>query len=122
MINSATVEHYVNTIWCVAASQYVHEFMIGYTSRSGAERRREYRNAHEYQYLIVIADQLTQPDAMNLEKRLQEAIKVDGRAVLYRKYCPWRREQRYFPSHGPSHAEPFSKTHSVYMAWWEDVS
>lgn len=122
MITPAMVQHYLDTVWCIAESKYVAEYMIGYTSRAGYKRLAEHRRAYGYQYLVVLANGLTQADAVQLEGALQLAIKADRRRGLYRKYEPHRRDLRHFPSHGPNHSAPDELVHTVYMVWWDAYS
>ncbi|MGN6307303.1 MAG: hypothetical protein ACTHNH_21000 [Mesorhizobium sp.] len=79
----------------------------------------EYKFLHGYQHLVVLADKMTRADAHNLEEYLQTAIKNDRRHVLYRKYNADRRDGRYFRSAGQATSDPASKSHSVYLAFWE---
>ncbi|GEC31688.1 hypothetical protein [Sinorhizobium fredii] len=93
--------------------------MIGYTRRPLKDRLAEYSKMHGYQYMVILPNGLTLDSAMQLEKMLQERIKQDRKHTLFKKYCPYRREQRYFPSQGPVSAAPHDPVHSVYMAWWD---
>lgn len=119
MLRNATIEQYCNTVWCIAASKYVGEYMIGYTRRPLRNRLSEYGRLHGYQYMVILANGLTLADAMHLEQMLQDAVKHDRRHTLYKKYCAHRRDQRYFPSQGPTSMTPHEPVHSVYMAWWD---
>ncbi|MBN9335059.1 hypothetical protein [Devosia sp.] len=122
MLREATIEHYLNTVWCIAASRYVKEFMIGYTRRPLRQRLAEYGKQHEYQYMVILANGLTLADAHLLEKTLQDAIKADKSRMLYRKYSQYHRALPYTKSQGPSSAEPLAPVHTVYMAWWDQHS
>lgn len=72
--------------------------------------------------MVILANGMNLADAMQLEKMLQETVKQDRKHVLFKKYCSHRREQRYFPSQGPTSAAPHDPVHSVYMAWWDAYS
>ncbi|WP_348631438.1 GIY-YIG nuclease family protein [Rhizobium leguminosarum] len=97
--------------------------MIGYTRRPIKNRLTEYSNMHGYQYMVLLANGLRLDDAMHLEKMLQEHVKQDRKHILFKKYCPHRREQRYFPSQGrPLSISPHEPVHSVYMAWWDQYT
>jgi hypothetical protein len=122
MLRNATIEQYYNTIWCIAASRYVGEYMIGYTRRPLRNRLSEYSRIHGYQYMVVLSNGMTLAESMQLEQLLQDAVKQDRKHTLFKKYCSHRREQRYFPSQGPISASPQAPVHSVYMAWWDAYS
>jgi hypothetical protein len=113
------LERYRDTVWAVAASPYVEQYLIGFTTRSGYRRFLEYR-ALEYDHLIIIADKLNREDAKQLEKYLQEARNHDRRSAAHIKYNERRRNSRYFPSHGGIKGNPEGLIHSVYMTWWEE--
>lgn len=120
MLRSATLEHYLNTVWCIVDSQYVSAYMIGYTRRPSRMRLGEYSKIHGYQYMVVLADGLSLEDAHTLERHLQTSIWTSKKsAVLYRKYDPDRRDGRYFKSAGPTSSIGEGTKHAVYLAWWD---
>lgn len=118
MLRTGRLNRYFNTVWAIAESRYVEQFLIGFTSRSAHARFTEYKSL-EYDYLVILADRLTRSEAHNLEKYLQDRIKDDKGHMLYKKYNRRRRDLRYYPSYGASGVDPGSPVHSVYMAWWE---
>lgn len=118
MLPEARVERYYNTVWAIAASPYVFDFVIGMTGRGAEVRAREYRR-HKYEYLVTLADRLTQAEALWLEGQLFQRMQKDRRHTLFRKYWEKARTSHYRPSYGNSKVDPNSKVHSVYMAWWE---
>lgn len=120
-MRAGRIDKHLNTVWAIAASPFVNEFMIGYTSRAGYDRLREHSYNYSYQHLVILADRLNREDAHQLERSLQEAIKEDRRRLLYRKYCGDRRDGRYYKSAGQGTADPLQRVHSVYMTWWEEV-
>ncbi|MER9221847.1 hypothetical protein NKI48_23450 [Mesorhizobium sp. M0644] len=123
MIQEAMLEHYYNTVWCVVASPFVTEYMVGYTRRPAKMRLSEYWKIHGYQYLIVLANGLTLADAAKLERYLQENIWASAKTgALYRKYNEDRRDGRHFPSAGPTSTILEADRHTVYMAWWDKKS
>lgn len=122
LLRSSTIDQYYDTVWCIAASKYVAEYMIGYTRRPLRNRLSEYGRMHGYQYLVILSNGLKLDEAMQLERMLQERIKQDRKHTLFKKYCSQRREQRYFPSQGPTSVSPLEPVHSVYMAWWDQYT
>lgn len=110
------VEALIYTVYAIAASPLVDEYVIGFTSRLGWARRSEYRT-RGYQHLVVIADGLDRAAALDLERCLQEAIRSDRRWQVYRRYDPTRRDSRHYPSFGASTLDPSTRCHSVYVAW-----
>jgi hypothetical protein len=73
----------LRTVWAIARSPSVEQFVIGYTYRSGEMRRREYH----YDHVVILAEKLNRIDALNLEGCLQSAIKKYPQRASYRKYC-----------------------------------
>ncbi|MER9412897.1 hypothetical protein [Mesorhizobium sp. M0589] len=123
MLRTAALDHYYNTVWCVVASPFVTEYMIGYTRRPGMMRLNEYWHMHGYQYLVILANGLSLMDAAKLEKYLQEQIWASKKSgVLYRKYNSDRRQGRHFASAGPLSTITDTDSHSVYLAWWDGKS
>lgn len=120
MLRQSTIFKYWDTVWCIAASKHVQEFMIGYTRRPLRFRQGEYQRKHGYQYSVVLANGLTKDEAHQLEESIQHLIKSDKRLNIYRKYNPERRDGRYYPSEGPTSQQQLDPLHSVYMAWWCD--
>ena len=120
MLTSKEVDHCLNTAWAIAASPYVHQFMIGFTAQPLKMRRSQYGTVHGYQYLVLLADRMNRADALSLEENLQLAVKQDRRHTLYRKYCEVRRDERYYRSAGPAGTNQHDLIHAVYMAWWEE--
>jgi hypothetical protein len=111
-------EAYLETVWAISASQYVEQYVIGFTYRPGIARYREYR-ALGYDHLVIIADRLSRKDALDLEHYLQRAVREDRRSVMYRKYHAPRRSKPTYRSYGGGDTDPNALVHSVYMAWWE---
>jgi hypothetical protein len=121
-IQERVFSRYLNTVWSIASSRYVGGFVIGYTSMSAKERFNGYRQ-NGFEYLVILADQLSKPEALALEKQLQDACKAGAaRGAPYkRKYDPDYRNLPYYQSAGQGSRDPHGRTHSVYMAWWEPV-
>jgi hypothetical protein len=116
---SKQLEAYRETVWAIAASKYVEEYLIGFTGRPRTARFGEYR-AHGYNHAVILEDRMTRKDALDLEAYLQKAVCVDQRQASYRKYNKKRRckpARRNFG--GRSTTDPTAEIHSVYMAWWE---
>lgn len=106
------------TIATIAASQYVSEYVIGYTSRQGLLRREGYKS-RGYDHLVILADRLTRAEALRLEEAMQSYILECKVYAEYKKYDPQRRGKRYYPSAGQAKSDPHAHLHSVYMAWRE---
>jgi hypothetical protein len=110
------IEGYLDTVWAIAASKYVEQFLIGYTYRAAIHRFAEYKS-QAYDHLVILADRLTESDAKALEKILQSRVRDDKRRAYFQRYNKRRRGKRYYP--GRKSPKPYKKIHSVYMAWWE---
>jgi len=117
-LRSVLIEEYLDTIWEICSSIYVKQYLIGFTSRSAKARRQEYRQS-EIDHLVIVADKLTQNEALNVENALQQKAVMNKRSILYRKYHYKRRDGRLYMSHGRSKKGSIAKVHSVYMAWWD---
>ena len=111
-------EAYLNTVWAIAASRYVSQYVIGYTSRSGIARFRQYK-VWGYDHLVIIADRLSMKDALDLEHYLQNEAKKNKNTAFYQKYHRERRDGPTYRSYGGTAQAPDDFIHSVYMAWWE---
>lgn len=105
-------------------SPQCREYIIGITSRSARERFRAYRQ-NDYQCFVILADRLSQRDALELEQYLHPASernddrpRVDTTSLIYLKYWPMRRES-YVPSTGGLRAGE-GDSYSVYMVWFYD--
>jgi hypothetical protein len=97
--------------------------MIGYTRRPAKARLAEYSQIHGYQYMTILANGLSLEDAHLLEKYLQEEIWASKKSsTVYKKYEESRKNGRHFPSAGPTSSITLEKTHTVYMAWWDQHS
>jgi hypothetical protein len=113
------LERHRNTVWAIAASPYVKQYLIGFTARSGYQRFLEYRPL-KYDHLVIIADKLNREDAKQLEQYLQVSHNHDRRSAAHIKYNKRRTNNRYYPSDGGGKGKPAALIHSVYMAWWEE--
>jgi hypothetical protein len=124
MLRQATLERYFNTVWCIAASPYVTEYMVGYTRRPIKSRLAEYQQMHGYQYMTILANGLSLEDAHLLEGFLQKSIWESKKSgIMYRKYEESRKQiGRHFPNAGPTSNLTLEKTHTVYIAWWDQYT
>jgi hypothetical protein len=118
MFQAKRIAFYLDTIWAITASEYVSQYVIGYTSSQLWRRYSGYR-ALGYEHIAILEDKMTRDDALLLEEKLQFAIKKDKRHTIYRKYDKDRRDKRYFRSAGQATTHPKKPVHSVYIAWWE---
>lgn len=109
------------TVETIARSPLVKEYMIGYTSRQGLKRRSEYIRQHGYEHLVILADRLTQSDALELERALHDYLKEPEVRTTssWKKYEKSRREGIHYESAGPRLQRADAPSHSVYMAWLE---
>jgi hypothetical protein len=117
-MNQAAVQEYRDTVWAIAASQWVKQFVIGYTSKTSRERFGAYKR-RGFHHIATIANNLTLAEAKWLERELQDAIKKTGsrREVPYRKYHVEHRHLPHSPNFGRASAMELGPVHSVYMAW-----
>ena len=118
MISERLYQRYLATVCVIAASPYVESYVIGYTSGSIESRFQTYRKL-EYKHIVVLANGLSEHDALGLEERLFKGALEDRRYLSWRRYHRVKRCKRYFRSSGPRSRAPDSLIHSVYMAWWE---
>jgi hypothetical protein len=119
-VNEALSEEHVNTIWAIAASRWCKGFLIGYTCMARRERFAGYKQ-NGWDYMIVLENGLTRYQALDLERRLQEACKKGAPSgpPHRRKYSPYHRGLSYRESAGQGSRDPTAPIHSVYMVWWE---
>jgi hypothetical protein len=115
-IRQKRLQGYVNTVWAIAASRYVEQFIIGYTYRPSVQRFAEYK-VNEYEHIVVLADRLTQEEAKIVERHIQNACKSNKRNASWKKYHDYYRKLPYYP--GANSPTPNKNIHSVYMVWWE---
>lgn len=103
------------TVYAIARSPAVSEYMIGVTSRPNLSRRREYYAKRGYQHLVVLADNLTPAIAERIEGTLQGYIQYRQNLAVFKKYEKSRRRGPYYPNLGRR-----DTLFSVYMAWRDD--
>lgn len=104
------------TVYAIARSPAVSEYMIGVTSRPNLLRRREHYNRFGYQHLVVLADNLTPDVAQRIEEALQGYIRETPNLAVFKKYERSRRRGRYHPNLGRREG-----LFSVYMVWRDDT-
>ncbi len=88
------------TVYAIARSPAVSEYMIGVTSRPNLSRRREHYTKFGYQHLVVLADNLTPVIAQRIEEALQGYIQETPSLVVFNKYERSRRRGPYHPNLG----------------------
>jgi len=104
------------TVYAIARSPAVSEYMIGVTSRPNLSRRREHYAKFGYQHLVVLADNLTPAIAQRIEEALQGYIRDAPNLAVFNKYERSRRHGPYHPNLGRREG-----LFSVYMAWRDDT-
>lgn len=105
-----------STVDAICASPRVTGYLIGYSSK-GSKRFAAYRS-HGFHHFVLLADGLSQKDALDLEEHLHMRIEADTAAHSYQKYREESRGRHHRSSGGVVSDE--GNTHSVYMAWWEE--
>jgi hypothetical protein len=113
-MNANTAANLAHTIYAIARSPAVSEYMIGITARPNLNRRREYSAKHGYQHLVVLADNLQRDEASRIEECLQGYIHDVKNLSVFKKYEKSRRMGRYHQNLGQA-----LTGFSVYMAWRE---
>jgi hypothetical protein len=105
-------DHCENTAIAVAASGNVEQFVIGYTGKSASIRAGAYRGVG-FKHLVILADKLTEADALKLEGELQARLKANE------KYHYEKKSAGHSPSVGGVGRENATLLqHSVYIAWF----
>lgn len=111
------VVYYLDTIWAIAASEYVNMYVVGFTSGTAYKRFAGYK-LHGYHHIVTLENNLSFEEAGWLEKELQARIKGgDKRSTNYRKYHQDKRDLGYSPNYGRTSADRSQPVFSVYMAW-----
>lgn len=116
-LSAERLAQYFGTVWAIAKSPEVEQYIIGFTARSSFERLKEYKKI-EYDYMVIIADKLTRKQAFQVEKYLQIQATTNRREVTFTKYNKRRRGKAHRASYGGVQGRPDDLIHSVYMAWW----
>ncbi|MCJ9696626.1 hypothetical protein MOV76_34240 [Rhizobium sp. PRIMUS64] len=111
-----TVVNLAQTVYAIARSPAVSEYMIGVTSRPNISRRTEYHAKHGYQHLVILADNLTPSIAERVEEALQGYIQHAPNLAVFKKYERSRRRGPYYRNLGRR-----DTLFSVYMAWRDDT-
>lgn len=110
------LERYLATIRAIARSPDVREYIVGYTSNI-TSRQAAYRGV-KMPHLVVLAAEMLQDDALDLESALQTAIKdEDRRSLLFRKYNGPRIVKSNARSRGGKHLPVDDRSSAVYIAW-----
>jgi hypothetical protein len=117
-ISLAREVQYLKTVTAIVTSPCVKRFVVGYASNGAWKRFGGYRKEN-CSHLVVLADALTYSQAYYLERTLQDRIWSDGRSILFKKYDPARRDKKGFYGAPIPKSPVESKSHIVYLAWWE---
>ncbi|NKC30214.1 hypothetical protein [Falsiroseomonas selenitidurans] len=115
------LERYLATIRAIARSPDVREYIVGYTSNV-TNRQAAYRGV-KMPHLVVLAAEMLQDDALDLESALQTAIKDgDKRSLLFRKYNGPRISRPNARSRGAKRLPVGDRSSAVYVAWAAELS
>lgn len=118
-ITQSRVDRCLDTIEAICESKRLVWCLIGFTQLSAAVKGDSYRR-HGFDHLVVLADKMDRAAALNLERRIQEAIFGDLTGLLFDKYHPKKRKKGiHLPSWGGSPRDASIPGCSVYMVWWE---
>ena len=118
-VSKIEFDRVLDTIESICASSLCRGYIIGYTSVGIRERSKPYRG-NGYYYSVVLLDNLTENEALDLEERLQLECKSGKSGPAYRrKYCRHRVNHPYVRSAGGGSRKPLSPVHSIYMVWYE---
>ena len=110
------LEIHLKTMRAIAASNCVEKFYVGFTSRDPFRYFGWYRR-NGYDHVVILADRLTEKEAKDLEKYLQDRCrKADKRTPLWQKAHKNLQKGQYVL--GAKSPTPKRKIHVVYMAWW----
>jgi predicted GIY-YIG superfamily endonuclease len=119
MITESRIEKCLATVRSICASSSIDQYLIGYTKESAASKGDKYRSRVGFHHLVLLADRMTQRDALTLEEALQTRAKRDRRSVLGKKYHHEKRSLAHAPSTGGVSLEETEAICAVYIAWWD---
>lgn len=115
------LDRYLATIRAIARSPDVREYIVGYTSNV-TNRQAAYRGV-KMPHLVVLAAEMLQDDALDLESALQTAIKAgDRRSQIFRKYNGPRIGKSNARSRGGKRLALDDRSSAVYIAWAAELS
>jgi hypothetical protein len=117
MLRQKRVDICLETIRAIAALPTVTEYIIGFTTLSAAQKGDQYRRVG-FHHLIILADKMSRPVAIDLEHRIQHAIFKQGDSLSRNYHKEKFARGTLFKSSGDSPRDPAVKECSVYMAWW----
>lgn len=115
MTPDQTAARIMPTVKAISQLPSLSYFLIGLTKMSSRAKRQGYVNVG-MQHYVVLADQLTQAEAVELEGVLQRACFS----------CP-ETEPRYHPEKNRSHRKSVGgigaakEAYSVYLAWYSEA-
>jgi hypothetical protein len=117
-IREAAVQRMLATIESICTIKNLGWYVIGYSSHP-AIRRRVAVDREGFPHFVVLADRLSKDDALDLEERLfLAATKSKKKGLLYKKYHPDKRDDRYWRADGGNKVDRSQLVHSVYIVWW----
>jgi hypothetical protein len=91
------------------------------TKQSANRKRAQFINPKlGFEHYVVLENNLSQEEAIELEYKIQEHIKTDAPrdSLCWRKYHPDKRDDVARKSAGRADVEEGDRSHSVYMVWW----
>ena len=112
------LERHIDTIWAIAASEYVDQFVVGVTAQSSEKRFQQYRGV-DFRHLVVLSNGWTSEEALWLEGALQSHCRDTEahKPGFPDKYSRDRKSDVHRRSLGGKAAG--EAEYLVYMAWWE---
>ena len=121
MITKSRLDKCLSTITSICSSPQLEQYLIGYTVLSAGKKGDQYRSPRiGFEHLVVLADKLTQMEALDLERRLQSAIWDKEDEIACKKYhAEEKANGRIFSSAGGSRKGLTAPECSVYMVWWD---
>lgn len=109
-------ERILKTISSLCTIPRLDYLYIGYTRKPATTHAADAARI-KFPFHVVLADRLTQSDAIELEDFLFKAVTRNKRSIEYRKYHPEKRDGPSRKSYGGHKSPAGSRTHSVYCTW-----
>lgn len=106
----------LETVKTIVLSPLVERYNVGITVNS-KRRRSQYKSCRPtWPHYVVLEMNLSDSDAINLERSLQELIKSNKRTVLYKKYRSDTRDKPHSPSRGGL-SKNNGRQYDLYICW-----
>jgi len=119
-ITPKLVDTCIDTIAAICRNPSLREYIIGFTALDAVEKGNHYRRIG-FDHLVVLADKMNRPSALDLEGRIQSRIFSGENRKLFNKYHAEKRVNGHvYQSYGGSPRDGADLNQSVYMVWWEE--